>query len=113
MSEPWFDPRYYAWLPGTLLGVLGGVWGGIGGMCAPRGKAKGLVMGFAWALLAGSIAFLAMGIIAWVSGQPYGIWYGFGLAGVIGVIVIGANMPVMFMAYRKAEERKMGARDLG
>jgi hypothetical protein len=83
------------------------------GVCAPRGKAKSLVVGLAWSLLAGSVALLAIGIGAWVSGQPFGIWYGLGLAGLIGVSVIGANMPVMFYAYRKAEERKMAARDLG
>jgi hypothetical protein len=45
-------------------------------------------------------------------GQPYGVWYGLGLAGLIGVIVIGANLPVMFMAYRGAERRRVEAQDL-
>ena len=42
MSEPWFDPNRYAWIPGTALGVLGGILGSMAGVLAPRGRAKGL-----------------------------------------------------------------------
>jgi bacteriorhodopsin len=111
MNEPWF-PEMYAWLPGTLIGVLGGLWGASVGMLAPRGLAKPLVTGFYWVLLSASVVMLIAGIAALVSGQPYGVWYGLGLAGMIGVIVLGANGFTMYAVYRRAEQRKMQARDM-
>jgi hypothetical protein len=112
MNEPWFDPRFFAWIPGTALGVLGGLWGALAGTQAPRGRARGLVLGYGVCLLAASVLMLALGAVAWAGGQPYGVWYGFGLAGVIGTIVIGANLPNVRRAYRAAEERGMEAHDL-
>ena len=58
MNEPWFNPNLYAWIPGTLLGVLGGTWGALVGTLAPRGKAKGLVVGGLFLLLLASVACL-------------------------------------------------------
>jgi hypothetical protein len=112
MSEPWFNPNLYAWIPGTLLGVLGGTFGGLAGWLAPRGKGRALVLGMMTALLVYSGVMLAIGIVAWWSGQPYGIWYGFGLAGVIGLLAIGGNYPVIRRVYRQAEERRMDAQDV-
>lgn len=112
MSEPWFNPNYFAWIPGTLLGVLGGTWGGLAGMMAPRGKAKGLVLGLGFGLLAASALLLVVAVVAWAQGQPYGVWYGLGLPGIIGPVVLGANLPNIVRVYRMAEGRKMEARDL-
>jgi hypothetical protein len=112
MSEPWFDPMY-AWLPGTVLGCLCGLAGGIGGgLLVPAGKAKGLVVGSMAVLLAASAIMLIAGAAGYFTGQPYGVWYGLGLAGVIGVVVIGANLPVVLRAYRLAEERRIKAQDM-
>ena len=62
-----------------------------------------------WTLLVVSAVLLALGLIALLSDQPYGVWYGLGLAGFIGVAVIGANAPVVYRVYRAAEERKLAA----
>jgi hypothetical protein len=112
MVEAWFDANHWAWLPGTLLGVLGGCWGAAVGVLGPRGKGRAGVLAAGWLLLAASAVLLTAGVVALVTGQPYGVWYGLGLAGVIGVIVLGVNLPVAVMAYRAAEERRMTARDL-
>jgi MFS family permease len=112
MSDPWFNENLYSWIPGTALGVLGGLWGGLIGTLAPRGRARGLVLGGMWALLIASAVLLALGLIALWTGQPYGVWYGLGLAGAIGLVVIGVNMPNVYRVYRAAEERKLAARDL-
>ena len=47
MSEAWFDPMVWSWVPGALMGLTGGVLGALGGTLAPQGKAKGFVLG-AW-----------------------------------------------------------------
>ena len=112
MTQPWFDENMYAWIPGTALGCLGGLWGGVVGTLAPRGRARGFVLGFTWALLLGSAVLLGLGVVALASGQPYGVWYGLGLPGLIGLMVIGANTFTVYSVYRAAEARKLAARDL-
>lgn len=112
MTEPWYDGNLYGWIPGATLGLLGGLWGVLVGTLAPRGRARGLVLGATWGLLLGSAVLLALGVAALLCGQPYGVWYGLGLAGLIGLVVIGANMFTVYWVYRMAEARKMAARDL-
>lgn len=112
MAEPWFDPNLYSWIPATALGTLAGVWGALTGFLAPRGRGKPLIYGLGMTLLGTAVLFLIAGCVALVSGQPYGIWYGLGLAGFIGVIVLGVNLPMVRIAYRRAEERRMAASDL-
>jgi hypothetical protein len=111
MSEPWFNPNLYAWIPGTLLGVLGGTLGGLAGFLAPKGRGRGLVLGGMIATLVYSAAMALLGLVAYLAGQPWGIWYGFGLAGVIGLVVIGVNYPVIRKRYQEAEERRIKAQD--
>lgn len=112
MSEPWFDPNLYAWIPGTLLGVAGGILGSLAGTLAPRGKGKGLVLScFALALTASAILLIA-GIVAFIQAQPYGVWYGLGLPGLLGCTVLGALFPMILKRYREAEERRLAAQDL-
>jgi hypothetical protein len=113
MSEPWFDANHWAWLPGTVFGCLGGLWGSLGGILAPQGKARPLVMGLGWLLFLASVGLLAAAVTALAVGQPYGIWYGLGLPGLLGVGLMGALLPVARLRYRQAEERRMQAEDLG
>ena len=112
MNAPWFDPNFYAWIPGTVFGVTAGLWGMSVGLLAPRGRARGLVLGTAWLLVACSAVLLVAGLIAWHTGQPYGIWYGLALPGVIGLVVLGGNLPTARRAYQDAEQRRMEAQDL-
>lgn len=112
MNEPWFAD-HWSWLPGTLLGVLAGCFGCALGFLAPRGHGRAVLVPLYWILLTVSGVLLVAGLVALVSGQPYGVWYGLGLAGLIGVLVLGFNGPVIFGAYRQAELRKLQARDLG
>ncbi|MBM4067540.1 MAG: hypothetical protein FJ271_01140 [Planctomycetes bacterium] len=111
MNEPWFDPSY-AWLPGAMLGVLGGLAGGLAGWLAPQGKARAAVLTLWWLLLAASGVLLAGGVAGYLAGQPYAVWYGMGLTGLIGVLVLGINLPIIIIRYRQAEARRMQARDL-
>jgi peptidoglycan/LPS O-acetylase OafA/YrhL len=112
VNEPWFDANSYAWIPGTVLGLLGGLWGTFLGLLAPKGKGRRLVYGILAALLLASGALLVAGAFAWSSGQPYGIWFALGLPGLVGLIVLGCNAPTVTIVYRQAEERRMAARDL-
>ena len=115
MADPWFDPTRWAWLPGTALGVIGGLWGSLAGLYA--GRARGWVVGSMWVWFIGSVLLLLAGVVALGQGQPYGVWYGLGLPGLLGTIMGGVFLAVLAPAFREAErqaeERRMQARDLG
>jgi hypothetical protein len=113
VTEPWFDPNRYAWVFGTALGIVGGVLGSLAGSLAPRGKAKPLIMGLFVACIVACGLMLAAGVLAYLDGQPYGVWYGLGLPGVLGLLILGGLMPVVQRRYREAEQRRLSARDLG
>jgi hypothetical protein len=113
MNEAWFDASLYAWIPGTLLGVLGGTWGGLSGVLAPQGKAKGFVMGCWGVLMVYCLVLLVAGVVALAQGQPYGIWYGLGFPGLLGLLLLGSLIFVVRLRYQQAEARRMQAKDLG
>jgi hypothetical protein len=112
MNEPWFDANAWAWIPGTLFGTLGGLWGAVAGTLAPRGRARGLVLGSGLAFVAIGVAMLAGGLVALATGQPYGIWYGLLLPGFMGIVLFPCLLPVVWKRYREAEERRIQAADL-
>jgi len=112
MVEAWFDPMF-AWIPGTLLGVVGGAVGGpLAGMFAPWGKFKSQVLGFYMAIIIISAGLLAAGIAALASGQPYAVWYGLGFPGLLCLIIFGVLRGVVAKQYAAAELRRTMARDL-
>ena len=112
MSDLWFDPARWSWLPGTVVGCSCGVWGAVAGTLAPRGKARTLVLGLGSLLFGLSVVLLAAGLTALAMGQPYGVWYGLGLGGLVGTFVIPPVLPIIRQRYREGEERRMQAADL-
>ena len=113
MNEPWFDPNAYAWIPGTMLGVYGAVLGTLMGVLGSRGKARGLVRGLHTAGLVACSALALAGIAALLLGQPYGIWYGLGFPGVLGIGILLVLRGSLRRGYEQAEQLRMQAQDLG
>jgi hypothetical protein len=113
VTDPWFDPNRYGWVFGAALGIAGGVLGSLAGSLAPRGKARPLVIGLFVACIVLCALMLAAGVLAYLGGQPWGVWYGLGLPGVLGIFVLGGLMPVVQKQYREAEQRRLSATDLG
>ena len=109
---PWFDPIWYAWIPGTALGTAVGIWGAAAGCLAPFGRARGFIYGSLFLLVAVSVVFLAAGIYALSVGQPYGIWYGLGFPGLLCPFILVPLAFVMRLRYQQADERRMQAKDL-
>ncbi len=112
MSAPWFDPNLHAWIPGTLLGVAGGLWGAVAGWLAPQGRGKAFVYASGLLLVGLSVVSLIAGLVAMTSAQPYGVWYGLLLPGVLGAISLTWAPGLVRKRYREAEGRKIEARDL-
>ena len=113
MNEPWFDPNAYGWIPGTMLGFFGALLGTLMGVLGSRGKARGLVHGLFTLGLVACSALALVGVAALLSGQPYGIWYGLGFPGLLGIGILVALRPVLRRTYAEAEARRMQAQDLG
>ncbi len=111
MNEPWFNPGWLGLL-GGFVGILGALVGILAGIFIPKGKAKELVLGVNTFAFAVGFISLVVGIIAYFSGQPYGIWYGFGLCGLMGTVLFGMFFFVFRHEYRKAELRKSMSEDL-
>jgi uncharacterized membrane protein len=112
MTQAWFDAAAYAWIPGTAYGVLTAAAGAVVALLAARGRARRFVFGTWTALWFAALALLIVGEYARQRGQPWGIWYGFLLPGVIGVSVVGANFLTLLKWYRGVEQRRLAARDL-
>lgn len=112
MNEPWFDPNSMAWIPGTVLGVSLGLWGSIVGTVARQGQGRTAVLTINWVLELISLGLLVGGLVALLSGQPYGVWYGLLLPGLIGVGLTTWLILALPKFYRLAEQRKMRTRDM-
>ena len=112
MNAPWFDP-HLAWLPGTLLGILCGLFGSSIGVLFPLSsrKKRWIGLGFLrmtyWLLLLCSAGFFLGGIVAFCAEQPDAIWYGLGLAGGIGLLVLGSVYAILFRLPKQIETEWM------
>lgn len=107
MNEPWISPGILGGILGSIIGILGALIGILGGGFVPKGKAIKLTLGvnaFAFVL---SFISLVVGIFANISGQPYGVWYGFGWAGILGTVLFGSGFWVILRRARDAELRKL------
>ncbi len=112
MVDPWFNPNLYAWIPGTVLGVAGGIEGTLVGLFAPKGKHRTLVLTMHAIFMLACVGLLSAGIVALATGQPYGIWYGLGFPGLLGLVILGPLTWVVRKQYAQAELRKSMAEDL-
>lgn len=112
LIEPWFDPNHYAWIPGTAIGLAAGLMGALAGFLASRGRARNLVLRAWLALVGAGVALVIAGIIAVARGQPWGVWFGLLLPGLIATTVVGVNTTTILKRYREVEERRLAAKDL-
>ncbi len=110
--QPWFDNwGLVGGLLGGGVGLLGAVYGTMVGVCAPRGKAKGLVYGLHWFSLLLGLAVLAAGVTALIVDQPYGVWYPLLFSGAIVTVLMIGFTPMIKLRYRQAEHRKLNAEE--
>ena len=111
-SNPWWTDQAGGWIGGiggSLCGLLGGLIGTLAGM----GKARRFVLALTTALVVLGAVALVVGVIAWLLGQPYGVYYPLLLGGIILTAVCGGNLPGLRRRYEQIELRKMEAMDAG
>jgi hypothetical protein len=109
-AQPWVrNPAMLGAVLGSAVGVFGGIYGTAVGVLAPRGKARTFIMGMHWGgILVGALLIIASAI-ALATGQPYAIWYGLGLPGVLLTFLLLMLTPVVKQRYREAEQRRLEA----
>lgn len=107
MNE-WFGPDVGPWF--SLLSLMSLV--AITSIWIERGQHKRIVTGiYALSTAVGGLLLVA-GLIARAGDQPTYVAFPFLLSGFVITVVFAATWPVMLNGYKKAEERKMLARDL-
>ena len=112
MNEPWIHPGILGGILGGTMGTLGAIIGTLAGLFVPKGKYKKLVLGVDIFDFALSLILLLIGIIAYLSGQPRGVWFWLCYTGIICAVGSGIGFLVLRNEYRKAELRKSMAEDL-
>jgi uncharacterized membrane protein len=101
--QPWFDANHYAWIPGTVFGAVAVLLGALAFWLVPQGRAKAFIVRSWIGLWIVALGLLVTGLVAVVTGQPWGIWYCFLLPGVVGVSVLGGDLLIILKRYREAE----------
>ena len=116
MAEPWFNEvAFGAWfgaIGGVVLGGMGALVGTAAGILVPRGKGKVWLPAACAAVAVLGLASLAFGLVALVTGQPYGIWYPPLLGGVLGTLLFGAGPFILRARYAQVEQRRLEAEAL-
>jgi hypothetical protein len=111
VAEPWFNENLFGALWGSIAGggggTLVGLWGALVGTLAPKGKGRAWLLGAGWVLVGLGVLSLGFGLYALAVGQPYGIWYGPCLTGVVVIVVTGGLIPVARKRYAEAEARRL------
>ena len=92
---------------GGLLGLLGAVIG----ILAAGARARALVVGLLWSMLALGVAALAAAAIAWKSGQPGGLPSLLLLVGVLSTVLPAGLLGKVKRHYDEHELRRMRALD--
>lgn len=99
-------------IAGSVVGLLGATFGTAGGILAPRGKAKPLIVGGMLVVSTIGAAALVVGIVALIQGQPYHVWYPLLLLGGLTAGLFGGLTPVVLVRYRQADARRMESEQL-
>ena len=112
MNEPWISPGILGGILGGTFGTLGALVGTLSGYFVPKGKAKKLVLGAEIFTVSLLFISLVIGIVAYMSGQPRGVWWGFIYTGCLGLLIFGSVILLTLKLYRHVELRKLMAEDL-
>jgi hypothetical protein len=105
MTEPWFDPDKYSWICGVAYGVAALSLGAVAFILVPKGLAKRAVVSAWVSLWSLAIVLIIVGLVAVANKQPWGVWYGILLPGIVGTAVLGGNLLIILKRYKEAERR--------
>ncbi len=118
--EPGENPLFASgqWFGGSQAGFLGGLAGGFVGLLGvligwlgSRGRARRFVLGAMGLMALIGVAGLAVGLLALARSQPWVVYYPFGLAGLICLVLPVCLYRPVRRRYEQIELRRMRALD--
>jgi hypothetical protein len=116
VADPWFNPNLFGALFGAIVGGGGGsllgIWGGLLGTFGQSGKRRGLVFGGFYAFGTFGLVCAGFGVAALTAGQPFGIWYGPLLVGLLFTVGSVLALVLARRIYAAAEQRRLQAHAL-
>ncbi len=107
----WWSDTTAGWVGGILGSAVGLLGAAIGTLCS-LGRGRAFVLGALRFGIVLGVVLAAGGAWAWLSGQPYGVWYPLLLVGVICAVVDAAVLPGARRRFEEIELRRMRARDV-
>jgi hypothetical protein len=110
VAGQWWSDRTGG-LIGGILGAILGCIGGLIGILAGMGKARRLVLGLMGATCVFGLVSLAIGLVALLLHQPYGVSYPLVLVGVLCTVIMGTQLRTVRRRYERLELRRMTAID--
>lgn len=111
----WFDGTTAGWLGailGSSIGILGGLFGAVAGTCISQGRCRWLVLGALKSMIGLGLLLLITGGVAFFTGQPYHVWYGFTLCGWILSLITPSFHIIAQEAYTASELKRMQISDM-
>ena len=106
------DAARWAWLPGTLFGVIAGTFGGVSGTLAAKGRARSAVLMAGALLLAASVGILVGGIVLLAMRRSWYLCYMWLLPGGLGCLILPSTLRRIRLGYEQAELRRLQAKDI-
>jgi hypothetical protein len=110
ISGAWWGDRTAGWI-GGISGSIAGLTGAFIGLLAAMGKGRRIVSMVMWLSIAMGVILTVFGIVALTMRQPFAVWYGPLLVGVILATVLGFNLRTIRRRYDDLELRRMAALD--
>jgi Na+/H+-translocating membrane pyrophosphatase len=108
----WQTAARWAWLPGTLFGVVAGTYGSTAWRLARTGRRRNLAMTCGMLLLGACSGMLVGGLALLAMHRSWYIWYPWLLPGVLGCLLLPRHLAGLRRCYQEAEMRRLSASDI-
>ncbi|MBL9135256.1 MAG: hypothetical protein JNK85_05280 [Verrucomicrobiales bacterium] len=106
----WWPPKTSGLL-GGIFGTIFGLWGALIGLLTSKGRYRRAVLLLARAAIGLGAVLAALGLAAWLSGQPFHVWSVLVLTGLMVAGIFSTNLGSIRRRIEEAELRRMTAID--
>lgn len=97
-QDPWWNEEHIGWVGSAIGGTLGVLGGAVGTLAGLR-RARTFVLTSSLILAVLGVVFLGGGVVAYLDGQPYHVYFPLLLSGAVATLVFGVNYPGMKRVY--------------
>ena len=86
----------WLWLPGALLALIAGGYASLAGLCLASPTRNRWLLPIGILLMLVSLLMTTVGSLLLFWGYRWGTWYNLLLPGLIGVLIIGGLLPIVY-----------------